>query len=279
MKCRLNWIHLMKLELQRLRQCADYNLAVYVLASGSKGNAIYLSDGFTSILIDAGLSATEIKRRLKSRGLNPRDLDAIIVTHEHSDHIQGVSVLSRQLKLPIYLSRSIEKKVSADHGVYDIRTFNSGSTFQIDNLVVHPFAVSHDAADPVGFTIGQNGSRIGVATDLGAVTSHLKENLKDCHLLILEANHDSDMLINGPYPGYLKRRIQSRNGHLSNKQSRHLLMELQHQGLKHVILAHLSQTNNAPQKVLAEVSRALTRCKPRLTVARQHCCSEIIYLK
>lgn len=269
----------MKLELQRLRQCADYNLAVCVLASGSKGNAIYLSDGVTSILIDAGLSATEIKRRLKSRGLNPRDLDAIIVTHEHSDHIQGVGVLSRQLKLPIYLSRSIEKKVAAGYGVHDIRTFNSGSTFQIDNLVVHPFAVSHDAADPVGFTIGQNGSRIGVATDLGAVTSRLKDNLKDCHLLILEANHDSDMLINGPYPWYLKRRIQSRSGHLSNEQSRHLLMELQHQGLKHVILAHLSQTNNAPHKVLAEVSRALTRCRPRLTVARQHRCSEIIYLK
>jgi len=279
MKWRLNWIYFMKLELQRLRQCADYNLAVCVLASGSKGNAIYISDGFTAILIDAGLSATEIKRRLKSRGLNPRDLSAILVTHEHSDHIQAVGVLSRQLKLPIYLSRSIEKKLSSGNSLHEIRTFNSGSTFQINNLAVHPFAVSHDAADPVGFTIGQNGSRIGVATDLGTVTPHVKENLKHCHLLILEANHDPDMLINGPYPWYLKRRIQSRSGHLSNGQSKRLLMELQHKGLEHVILAHLSQTNNAPQKVLAEVSEALTRCKPRLTVASQHRCGEVIYLK
>jgi phosphoribosyl 1,2-cyclic phosphodiesterase len=250
-------IYFMKLELQRLRQCADYNLAVCVLASGSKGNAIYISDGFTAILIDAGLSATEIKRRLKSRGLNPKDLNAILVTHEHSDHIQAVGVLSRQLKLPIYLSRNIEKKVSSGNSLYEIQTFNSGSTFQINNLAVHPFAVSHDAADPVGFTIGQNGSRIGVATDLGTVTPHVKENLKHCQLLILEANHDPDMLINGPYPWYLKQRIQSHSGHLSNGQSKRLLMQLQHKGLEHVILAHLSQINNAPTKVLAELSEAL----------------------
>ena len=271
-------IYFMKLELERPRQCADYNLAVCVLASGSKGNAIYISDGFTAILIDAGLSATEIKRRLKSRGLNPKDLNAILVTHEHSDHIQAVGVLSRQLKLPIYLSRNVEKKASMG-SVHEIRTFNSGSTFRIDNLTVHPFAVSHDAADPVGFTIGQNGCRVGVATDLGTVTPHLKENLKHCHLLILEANHDPQMLINGPYPWYLKRRIQSRSGHLSNGQSKRLLMELQHEGLEHVILAHLSQTNNAPQIVLAEVSEALTRCKPRLAVASQDRCGEVIYLK
>jgi phosphoribosyl 1,2-cyclic phosphodiesterase len=279
MKWRLNWIYFMKLELQRLRHCADYNLAVCVLASGSKGNAIYISDGFTAILIDAGLSATEIKRRLRSRGLNPKDLNAIVVTHEHSDHIRAVGVLSRQLKLPIYLSRNIEKKVSSGNSLHEIQTFSSGSTFQINNLAVHPFAVSHDAADPVGFTIGQNGSRIGVATDLGIVTPHVKENLEYCHLLILEANHDPDMLINGPYPWYLKRRIQSRSGHLSNQQSKRLLMELQHKGLEHVILAHLSQTNNAPQKVLTEISEVLTRCKPRLTVASQHRCGEVIYLK
>ena len=269
----------MKLELQRPRQCADYNLAVCVLASGSKGNAIYISDGFSAILIDAGLSAKEIKRRLKSRGLNPRDLDAILVTHEHSDHIQAVGVLSRQLQLPVYLSRKIEKKASRSGPFHEIRTFTSGSPFQVNNLAVHPFAVSHDAADPVGFTIGQNGSRIGLATDLGAITPHVKEHLKHCHLLILEANHDTDMLIKGPYPWYLKRRIQSPSGHLSNEQSKSLLTELQHKGLAHVILAHLSETNNAPQKVLDEVSKAFTHCNPRLSVASQHRSGEVIYLK
>ena len=269
----------MKLELQRPRQCADYNLAVCVLASGSRGNAIYISDGLTSILVDAGLSGIEIRRRLKSRGLSPKDLDAILVTHEHSDHIQAVSVLSRQLKLPVYLSRKIEKKASIGNSFHEIRTFQCGSTFQINNLVVHPFAVSHDAADPVGFTIGQNGKRIGLATDLGTVTPLVKENLKDCHLLIIEANHDPDMLVNGPYPWPLKQRIQSRIGHLSNIQSQNLLMALQHSRLEHVILAHLSETNNAPQKVLDEVSKALTRCNPRLTVANQHRSGEVIYLK
>lgn len=269
----------MKLELHRPRQCANYSLAVCVLASGSKGNAIYISDGSTSILIDAGLSGTEIRRRFKSRGLSPKDLDAILVTHEHSDHIQAVGVLSRQLKLPVYLSRKIEKRISRNGPFYEARTFQCGSTFPINNLVVHPFAVSHDAADPVGFTIAQNGKRIGLATDLGVITPAVKENLKNCHLLILEANHDPDMLINGPYPWPLKQRIQSRSGHLSNLQSQKLLVALQHRRLKHVILAHLSEANNSPQKVLAQISKALTRCKPRLTVASQHRSGELIYLK
>jgi phosphoribosyl 1,2-cyclic phosphodiesterase len=269
----------MKLELQRPRQCADYNLAVCVLASGSRGNAIYISDGITAILVDAGLSGTEIKRRLKSRGLNPKDLDAILVTHEHSDHIQAVGVLSRQLKLPVYLNRKIEKKVSINNPIHEIRTFQCGSTFQINNLIVHPFALSHDAANPVGFTIGQNGKRIGLATDLGTITPLVKANLKHCHLLIIEANHDSDMLVNGPYPWPLKQRIQGRSGHLSNEQSKNLLMTLQHRHLEYVIFAHLSETNNTPQKVLAEVSNALTLCKPRLSVASQNRCGEVIYLK
>ena len=269
----------MKLKLQRLRQCTDYSLAVCVLASGSRGNAIYISDGFTAILVDAGLSGTEIKRRLKSRGLNPKDLDAILVTHEHNDHIQAVGVLSRQLKLPIYLNRKIEKKVSIGNSIHEIRTFQCGSPFQINNLIIHPFAISHDAANPMGFTIGQNGKRIGLATDLGTITPSLKANLKHCHLLIIEANHDSDMLASGPYPWPLKQRIQSRRGHLSNEQSKNLLMALQHRRLEHVIFAHLSETNNTPQKVLAEVSKALTLCKPRLTVASQNRCGEIVYLK
>ncbi len=269
----------MKLELQRVRHCADYNLAVCVLASGSRGNAIFISDGVTGILLDAGLSATELKRRLKSRGLSPKDLDAILLSHEHSDHIQAAGVLSRQLRLPIYLSRKIEKRVPLGNSVYEIRPFQCSVPFHIKNLTVHPFTVSHDAADPVGFTIGQNGSRIGVATDLGIVTPQLIHHLQNCHLLILEANHDPEMLMNGPYPWPLKKRIQSRRGHLSNGQSKDLLKELQHRRLEHVILAHLSETNNSPQKVLAEVSGAFSRCKPRLTVANQHRSSEIIYLK
>ncbi|MGD8961578.1 MAG: MBL fold metallo-hydrolase [Desulfobacterales bacterium] len=269
----------MKLELERVRQCTDYNLAVCVLASGSRGNAIFISDGRSGLLLDAGLSASEIKRRLKSRGLSPKDLDAILLSHEHSDHIQSVGVLSRQLKLPIYLSRKIKKKAPLGNSVHELRTFECGRPFQINAMNVHPFSVSHDAADPVGFIIGQNGRRIGVATDLGFVTPQLTAHLQDCHLLILEANHDPEMLMNGPYPWPLKKRIQGHRGHLSNQQSRHLLQKLQHRHLQHVILAHLSETNNNPQKALAEVISAFSRHKPRLTVASQHHSSEIIYLK
>jgi phosphoribosyl 1,2-cyclic phosphodiesterase len=269
----------MKLELERVRQCADYNLAVCVLASGSRGNAIFISDGATGILLDAGLSASEIKHRLKSRGLSPGDLNAILLSHEHSDHTQSAGVLSRQLKLPIYLSRKIKNKAPLGKSVHELRTFDCGLPFQIKNMTVHPFSISHDATDPVGFTIGQNGSRIGIATDLGSVTPHVKTQLKDCHLLIIEANHDPEMLINGPYPWPLKKRIQSRRGHLSNQQSKHLLQELQHCKLQHVILAHLSETNNNPQKVMAEISRAFSHHKPRLTCASQHRSSEVIYLK
>jgi len=271
--------HLMKLELQRPRQCPDYRLAVCVLASGSKGNAVYISDGFTSILVDAGFSAIEIKRRLKSRGLNPKEINAILVTHEHSDHIQAVAVLSRQLRLPVYINHKIKDITPLADTVHEVRTFTSGVPFQINNLVVDPFVVSHDAAEPVGFAIGQNGKRIGLATDLGTVTPAVMQNLKDCHMLIIEANHDPDMLANGPYPWTLKQRIQSRSGHLSNKQSGRLLRELQHRDLQHVILAHLSETNNTPQKVLDEISMAFTHNAPRLTVASQHRCGEILYLK
>jgi phosphoribosyl 1,2-cyclic phosphodiesterase len=270
---------MMKLKLQRPRQCPDYNLAVCILASGSKGNATYISDGFTSILVDAGLSGTEIKRRLKFRGLRPQDLDAILVTHEHSDHIQAVGVLSRQFKLPVYLGRKIKKIASIGNTFHEIRTFECGTTFQINNLVVHPFSVAHDAAEPVGFTVAQNGKRVGLATDLGTVTPRLKENLKNCHLLIIEANHDPGMLAKGPYPWPLKQRIRSPVGHLSNTQSQDLLIKLQHKRLQHVILAHLSETNNTPQKALDAGAKALTRCKSRLTVASQHRCGEIWYLK
>jgi phosphoribosyl 1,2-cyclic phosphodiesterase len=269
----------MKLILQRPRQCPNYSLAVCVLASGSKGNAIYISDGFTAILVDAGFSAIEIKRRLKSRGLNPKEINAILVTHEHSDHIQAVGVLSRQLLLPVYVNHRIKNTTFLANTVHEIRTFKSGSAFQINNLMVHPFAVSHDATEPVGFTIGQNGKRLGLATDLGTVTPQVMENLKDCHLLIIEANHDPGMLLNGPYPWPLKQRIQSSSGHLSNQQSKNLLRQLQHRHLQHVILAHLSEINNTPQKVLDEVTRVFTCCTPRLTVASQHRCGEILYLK
>jgi len=258
----------------------DYNFQICILASGSRGNAVYVSGGSTSILIDAGLSGIEIERRLNSKGLYPEDLDAILVSHEHTDHIKGVGVLSRRFNLPIYMNSKTEKaSVSQLGNVRVIKNFECGSPFMIKDLFIHPFSISHDAKDPSGFTVNQNGTKIGIATDLGIATSMVKEHLKGCSLLILEANHDKDMLINGPYPWPIKQRIKGRAGHLSNEASKNLLKELQHDRLKYVILAHLSQTNNTPQKALSEVSRAITRCNAQLDVATQDECGALLRLK
>jgi len=259
---------------------SDYNLAVCILASGSRGNAIFVSSGSTSILIDAGLSGIEIERRLKSRGLSPKDLDAILVSHEHTDHIQGVGVLSRRFNLPVYISTKTQKAAVSQLGnLYDFKKFECGSMFTINDLSIHPFSIAHDAKDPVGFTVNRNRTTIGIATDLGIATAMVKEHLKGCGLLILEANHDEDMLINGPYPWSVKQRIKSRTGHLSNTASKNLLNEIQHDRLKHVILAHLSETNNTPQKAVNEVGQALTHCKAQLDVATQHECGALLLLK
>jgi phosphoribosyl 1,2-cyclic phosphodiesterase len=264
----------------RMHVNPDCHLSVCILASGSKGNAVFISGGAASILIDAGLSGVEIERRLKSRGLDPKNLDAILVSHEHADHIQGVGVLSRRYRLPVYISAKTQTAASPQLGsLHELKTIECGTTFAINDLAIHPFSISHDAADPCGFTIRQNQTKIGIATDLGIATAMVKEHLKECSLLILEANHDEEMLINGPYPWPIKQRIKSRTGHLSNAASRTLLNELQHDCLRHVMLAHLSETNNTPQKAAQEVGRALTRCKARLHVASQNTCGVLLHLK
>ena len=258
----------------------DYNLAVCILASGSKGNAIFVSSGSTSILIDAGLSGIEIERRLKSRGLIPKDLDAILVSHEHTDHIQGVGVLSRRFNLPVYISSKTQKAAFSQLGnVRDVKNFECGSTFRSMICRYIPFPYPTMQKIRCGFTVNQNGTKIGIATDLGIATAMVKEHLKGCGLLILEANHDEDMLINGPYPWPVKQRIKSRTGHLSNAASKTSLMKSNMTGLKHVMLAHLSETNNTPQKAINEVGQALTRCNARLDVATQDKCGAILRLK
>ncbi|MDP2645167.1 MAG: MBL fold metallo-hydrolase [Desulfobacterales bacterium] len=259
---------------------AGYNLVVCILASGSKGNAIYVSDSRTSILVDAGLSGVAIERRFRQRGLRPENLDAIIVSHEHADHIQGVGVLSRRYNLPVYMNP--KTTCAAESGLGDIKelvNFECGATFHINTLSIHPFSISHDATDPAGFTISQNGSKMAIATDLGIVTSMVKSHLKECHLLIVEANHDPQMLFDGPYPWPTKQRISSRVGHLSNEDSCHLLREVQHDKLQHVVLAHLSETNNTPQKAFAQACKAINVNHVQLHVARQNECGDLIYVR
>jgi phosphoribosyl 1,2-cyclic phosphodiesterase len=256
-------------------------LCVCVLASGSKGNAIYISNGRTSILFDAGLSGKEIQQRMFVRQLDPKSLTGIVVSHEHSDHIRGVGILSRRFNLPVYISPKTAKAASRQIGkLHQTSYFYCGKTFNIQGLKIRPFTTCHDAEDPAGFTISYKGQKVGLATDLGVATGMVKEHLKRCNLLILEANHDMEMLINGPYPWYLKQRIKSRNGHLSNEDSGNLLGNLLHNNLTCVILAHLSEQNNHPEKALKSVKQAVVNQRRSLKfhVASQYVSSDVIQI-
>jgi phosphoribosyl 1,2-cyclic phosphodiesterase len=257
-------------------------LSVCVLASGSKGNTIHISDGRTSLLFDAGLSGIEIQRRMQAAGLSADHLNGIVVSHEHSDHVRGVGILARRFDLPVYISSPTAAAAASQLGrIDDLRTIEIGTAFSIDDLTIHPFSTSHDAMDPAGFTISRNGCKVGIATDLGIATGMVRHHLKSCDLLVLEANHDPRMLAEGPYPWPLKQRIKSRNGHLSNEDSRDLLAELNHDGLCHVILAHLSETNNTPAKALQAFERLMTETAPqaRLHVACQDRCTDLLTVR
>jgi phosphoribosyl 1,2-cyclic phosphodiesterase len=256
-----------------------FDLAVCSLASGSKGNALYVSDGETSVLLDAGLSVVELERRMKQRGLDPQSLNAIVVSHEHTDHVQSVGALSRRYELPVYINKKTHQAADFKLGkLPEIRYFECGTGFQVNGLSVHPFPISHDTRDPAGFTLHKNGTKIGVATDLGISTALVQTHLKGCALVLLEANHDPGMLMNGPYPWHLKQRIKGRTGHLSNEQTRDLLGEILHEKLRYVILGHLSETNNTPQQALNIVGEAVNGFNICLMAAHQDICGEILRL-
>ncbi|MEJ6952239.1 MBL fold metallo-hydrolase [Natronospora cellulosivora (SeqCode)] len=224
------------------------NLKVSVLASGSSGNAIYISDDKTSLLIDAGLSGVEVERRLSKIDVSADDLDAILITHEHSDHIKGVGVLSRRYDLPIYANdltwNGSEKKLGKIKP-YNCQVFKGD--FMLGNLGVSPFSISHDAADPVGYIITCGNKRIGHATDMGYVSTEIEECLKALDLLIIESNHDFEMLMSGSYPWPLKNRIKGEKGHLSNDDTADLLPRIVGSNFPRILLAHLSKDNNKPE--------------------------------
>ena len=248
----------------------DNGFSVCMLASGSKGNCIYISAADQSILVDAGLSGREIERRMRQQNLNPESLQAIVVSHEHIDHIRGVGVLARRYRLPVYMSSGTEDAALASIGkLPQSYHFQPGKSFTVPPFTIRPFNVSHDAVDPVGFTIAWNGCRIGIATDLGIATGLVEQHLKGCHILIIEANHDIDMLNSGPYPWPLKQRIKGRNGHLSNEAAEALLRAVIDSRLKHVVLGHLSETNNTSHKALRVVKQAVGDRNIQISVAQQ----------
>lgn len=235
-------------------------LEFQVLASGSKGNAIYVASASTALLVDAGLSAKEIVRRMEGSGLRPQRLAAVLISHEHSDHIRGVGVLSRRFDLPVYLTQATLEGLPSQLGeLAGAHIIQSGRCFSVGDLTVHPFALSHDAADPVGYIVEHNGCRLAICTDCGTATQLVRTRLQQCHGLIVEANHDVDRLIQGPYTWHLKQRIRSRHGHLSNEECCDLLQDVHHPDLQVVIMAHLSEINNDPQLVWDTLGQKLHR--------------------
>ncbi len=232
-----------------------------ILASGSGGNACYVETNNTRILIDAGLSCREIERRLTMVGIPAKRLDAIVLTHEHSDHIRGAGPLARRYSLPLYInSRTLESGQKTLGNLPKPKLIQTGGSIAINDLFIETFTKCHDAADPIGIILSSNGVRIGIATDLGRSTRLAEERLKACQALILEFNYDPDMLSNGPYPLDLKRRIKGPDGHLSNQQGGELLGAVSHVDLKFVILAHLSETNNDPEKARQAAAGVLGKC-------------------
>ncbi|HAA01792.1 MAG TPA: MBL fold metallo-hydrolase [Syntrophobacteraceae bacterium] len=221
-----------------------------ILASGSKGNAMVVSSSRTRILIDAGLTSKELHRRLHLADIDPAEIQGAVLTHEHQDHVRGAGVFSRRYDLPVYLTQGTLDSLSQQVGTLGCpQVFRNGHGFQVGDLRIIPFAISHDANDPVGLTVENDGVKLGICTDLGVATQLVRKKLEGCHAMVLEANHDVDLLLNGPYPWHLKQRIRSRHGHLSNADSCALLKELLHDGLQVVVLAHLSETNNRPELV------------------------------
>jgi phosphoribosyl 1,2-cyclic phosphodiesterase len=329
-----------------------------VLASGSKGNSTVVSGGRTRILVDAGLSCRELFRRMKLAGEEPETLDAILITHEHSDHVSGVAVTARKLGIPVYFTegthrawmrwltprrqmtyaqwmeqcrkQAAERQAEADaaeaeceadeeqampsgssvdgidpNGAADVpcelvqpdaaaepvagqppsrkedptwlpavEYFEAGQPFEIGDIAVSPFTIPHDAADPVGFVFQAEGVRMGVATDLGYIPPNVKAQLKGLDLLLLESNHDLEMLRDGPYPWSVKQRVLSRVGHLSNEAAAGFLENGYDGQAAYVILAHLSESNNLPELARVTAERALSG-RPsllanRLLLAEQH---------
>ena len=233
-----------------------------VLASGSSGNSIYLSTDNTAILIDAGLSGKELERRMKSVKLNPEDISAILVTHEHGDHIKGAGVLSRRYNIPIYASagtwKAARKKLGKIGKGYE-RTIEE--SWQLGDFEITSFPIPHDAVEPVGFVVSDGDVNFGLATDIGYITDELYDYLKDLDCILLEANHDIDLLREGSYPGMLKRRIRGNEGHLSNDETAELLPELLKTNEKSscpvVLLSHLSAENNRPELAYLTVKNSV----------------------
>lgn len=222
------------------------SLYISSLNSGSNGNCYYIGNQHEAVLIDGGISCRETEKRIILAGLSFEKIKAVFISHEHTDHTRGVEVISRKYQIPVYITAGTHKNSRLKIDKKLIRNFDAYSPVKIGGLSVNAFPKQHDASEPHSFTITGNGITIGVLTDLGAACEHVIANFSQCHAAFLEANYDEEMLENGRYPFYLKQRIRSDHGHLSNHQALEIFTKYRSVFMSHLLLSHLSQDNNNP---------------------------------
>ncbi|HEU0277744.1 MAG TPA: MBL fold metallo-hydrolase [Rhodanobacteraceae bacterium] len=227
------------------------------LGSGSRGNATLICAGDTRVLLDCGLGITTVRRQLAARGVAPKALDAVIVTHEHADHLGGVAALVRHFHTPVWLTVGTRERWRDAPDDAVIQLINPHTAFAIGALQIQPFPVPHDAREPCQFVFSDGNRRLGVLSDAGAVTPHMRDQLDGCDALMLEFNHDAHLLQEGPYPAALKRRVGGGQGHLSNAQAAALLTHTDCSHLQHLVAIHLSEKNNRPELAVQAAATAL----------------------
>jgi phosphoribosyl 1,2-cyclic phosphodiesterase len=250
------------------------------LGSGSGGNAALIECGRTAILLDCGFSARETEARLARLGRSPEDLTAIVLTHEHSDHVDGVGACARRFDVPVWMTAGTRAALPKTVGeIPAVHLFHPHEPFTIDDLALEPFPVPHDAREPCQFVFTDGDARLGFITDVGSLTTHIEMMLEDCTALVLECNHDRELLRDGPYAPALKARVASDVGHLSNAQAARLLRRVCHDGLQHVVAAHLSRTNNTAALARAALAEVLGCTDDEVAVADQDAGHDFIELR
>jgi phosphoribosyl 1,2-cyclic phosphodiesterase len=246
-----------------------------ILGSGSNGNCAYVETAETRILVDAGFSLRQIRQRLATIGRAPENLTGILITHEHSDHIAGLSALTEKLQIPVYCNRPTAEEIQFQlKSKFAFRLFSTGMSFEIGDILVETFSIPHDAQDPVGFLLRTNGANIGFLTDLGHATKLVLERVRPANALVLESNHDVKMLQDCPRrPWSLKQRILGRHGHLSNEAAAEAAQEIMSAELRHLYLGHLSRECNKPelaQHVMNECLQKIGATHVRLELTAQN---------
>jgi phosphoribosyl 1,2-cyclic phosphodiesterase len=241
------------------------------LASGSSGNVIYLGSEKTKVLFDVGINFKNIKDRLSDIQVQIEEIDAVFITHEHVDHIKGLEVIAKKLDIPIFCNSDTAKAICQ---LMDVRPkfkiFSTGESFTFRDLEIHPFSIQHDTLDPVAYTVQTEGKKIGICTDLGFATKLVELHLKECDYLYLEANHEEEMVHASSRPMVYKQRVLSRQGHLSNRAAGELLVNIHHEGLQEVYLAHLSEECNTPEVAIKSVTDILARNNLSLNMKIAH---------